>query len=256
MKILNQNIYEKRSTGRRSPALIERINYKIKKDGILSILKLGLRIIKRPVYCSYLKLFRKNKKFLLGTKNYNYLNSWKFHSFENERNIEIPIVLELVKKYKNEQILEVGNVLNQFYNFNHDIIDKYEIGEGIINQDIVDFYPNKKYDLIISVSTFEHIGYDEDIKEKNKPQKAYNHCKNLLNRGGEMLITVPLGYNKYIDNLLKKDKMFFQKKYFMERVGGLFARSWREIPKKEVYNNLRYKKIPFIKKIFIGIFRK
>ncbi|MDF0681510.1 MAG: hypothetical protein P0116_11165 [Candidatus Nitrosocosmicus sp.] len=31
----------------------------------------------------------------------------------------------------------------------HDVIDKYELMDGIINEDIVDYKPKSKYDLIV-----------------------------------------------------------------------------------------------------------
>ena len=55
-----------------------------------------------------------------------------------------------------------------YYKFEHDIVDKYEKKKGIINQDIVDYKPDKKYDLIISISTLEHVGWDETPRENYK----------------------------------------------------------------------------------------
>jgi hypothetical protein len=68
-----------------------------------------------------------------------------------------------VKRYKERNILEIGNVLSHYFPVNHDIVDKYEKADGVINQDVVHFYSPKKYDLIVSVSTLEHVGWDEDL---------------------------------------------------------------------------------------------
>ena len=38
----------------------------------------------------------------------------------------------------------------------------------VINEDITYFQPNHKYDLIVSISTFEHIGFDEDPRDTVK----------------------------------------------------------------------------------------
>ena len=44
-------------------------------------------------------------------------------------------------------------MLSYYFQVSHDILDKYEIVEGIINEDVVDYKSSKKYDLIISVLT-------------------------------------------------------------------------------------------------------
>lgn len=44
--------------------------------------------------------------------------------------------------------------------------------------DIINFKADRKYKLLISISTLEHIGYDEE--EKNL-QKQRMHLLNLLN---------------------------------------------------------------------------
>jgi cyclopropane fatty-acyl-phospholipid synthase-like methyltransferase len=35
----------------------------------------------------------------------------------------------------------------------------------MINEGVVDFHPSKRYDIIVSISTFEHIGLDEKPKD-------------------------------------------------------------------------------------------
>jgi len=67
----------------------------------------------------------------------------------------------MVRKYRGKNILEIGNVLSRHIKLEHDILDKYETAKGVINEDIVDFKSEKKYDLIISISTLEHVGWDE-----------------------------------------------------------------------------------------------
>ena len=54
---------------------------------------------------------------------------------------------------ENKKILEIGNVLNHYFSFNHTVIDKYEEATGVLNVDIVDFDTNEKFDLVVSIST-------------------------------------------------------------------------------------------------------
>ena len=63
-----------------------------------------------------------------------------------------------------KNIFEVGSVLSHYFPINHDVLDKYEKGHGVINQDVVDFKPHNKYDLIVSISTLEHVGFDDNTK--------------------------------------------------------------------------------------------
>src|SRR6202034_3735504 len=100
---------------------------------------------------------------------YNY--TWK-----NERTIEIPIIWDIIRKNPNKEILEVGNVLSHYYQVHHTILDKYEKGDNVINEDVIDFNPKKKYDLIVSISTLEHVGWDE---EPRQPLKILTAVTNL-----------------------------------------------------------------------------
>ena len=117
------------------------------------------------------------------------------------------------------KILEVGNVLSHYHRFAHDVVDKYEQADGVINQDVVDFRPTERYDLIVSVSTLEHIGWDENPKEPKKVLKAIENLKsNCLAHGGVMVITVPLGHNLELDTSLKQGLIDLGKQYYMKRL--------------------------------------
>jgi hypothetical protein len=74
--------------------------------------------------------------------------------------IEVPIIYEMVKEAEayGQKVLEVGNVLSHYFHVNHDIVYKYEKAKGVINEDVINFRLPKKYDLIISISTLEHMG--------------------------------------------------------------------------------------------------
>ena len=135
-------------------------------------------------------------------------------------------VFDLEKTYKGKNILEVGNVLSHYFLVRHDIIDKYEKAKNVINKDITEYNPEKKYDLIISVSTLEHIGWEEKPKKPEKYEIAINHLKKMLVKGGKLIVTLPVGYNSFIDNKLKIRKLGFDKTYFMERYSKY--NEWRQ----------------------------
>ncbi len=138
----------------------------------------------------------------------------------SERAVELPIALSFYKRNKHDTVLEVGNVMHHIMCIpkGYDILDKYEIGKNIINEDVVDYKPNKKYDMIISVSTMEHVGFDEAEKYPNKSLTAIKNIMKLLKPRGKLLITVPLCYNPAIDLMIRKHKIKFTHSYFLKRI--------------------------------------
>lgn len=154
-------------------------------------------------------------------------------------------------------ILEVGNVLSHYFLFNHDIVDKYEKAEGVVNEDVTKITFSKKYDLIISISTLEHVGWDEDPKkqimlnENQKIRQAIDKLRTLLNPGGRIVVTVPVGYNPNLDFLLKSEKTIFDKLFCLKRISN--DNKWVETTWKEIENSKFNKPFPFANGLVIGI---
>ena len=163
-------------------------------------------------------VFVPKTSFILGGERYSYFYHRYNMTWDNERCVELPVVRREMEKFSNESILEVGNVLSHYFHVDHDIVDKYEIARNVINQDIIDFSVEKKYDLIVSISTIEHIGWDESPKDVGKILVAIEKLKKLLNPNGRLLITLPIGYNKYMDALIFDEKIHFDKMYFVARI--------------------------------------
>jgi cyclopropane fatty-acyl-phospholipid synthase-like methyltransferase len=150
--------------------------------------------------------------------------------------------------------LEVGNVLSHYYPVHHDIVDKYEKAPGVTNVDIRNFDTPKDYDLIVSISTIEHVGYDEaefekapgddeaplkaqESKDSKSPEEpvsiAIENLKSHLSQAGKIVITVPLGYNPALDRLLKEKKIFTDIRY-LKRISK--NNIWREANGTEIQN--------------------
>lgn len=186
-----------------------------------------------------------HRTFIVNGKRLRYFLN-RYQAVDSERSIEIPIAMDFIsesaKLYADNQIngshsiLELGNVINHYFEFRHTVIDKYEKWPGVLNVDVTDFASDEKYDLIISISTVEHIGYDEKVKCKSKPLKALIGLQNLLASGGKMLITVPLGYNPEIDKIVKDSLFTFKEKYFLKRVS--YTNTWKETTMEDA---LKYK---------------
>ena len=190
----------------------------------------------------YLK-FKSSRSFRFNGKKYNYFYHKYSITWNNERTIEVPIIWKIVKKYKNKNILEVGNVLSHFFDFQHDIVDKYEIADGVINQDVVDFKPLKKYDLIVAISTLEHVGWDETPREPLKIFRAIENLKSLMTENGKIIITLPKGHSPVLDKLLSENKLKFSEQYFLKRISRnnkWKQTNWKKISKSVYGYPIRY----------------
>jgi len=187
----------------------------------------------------FYKIFLTFRKFWYRGNKYKYFYHRYNAAFTNERVIEVPISRKILEKYKGQDILEVGNVLNRYYSLDHEVIDKHEKYHGVINQDVINFNPDKLYDLIISISTLEHVGFSMgEKKESGKFQKAVNNLLRLLRSGGLFFITLPMFYNEEIDTLIINNKMVFQEEYFMKRVSAL--NQWVQVEKRDALTGPRY----------------
>jgi SAM-dependent methyltransferase len=169
-----------------------------------------------------------------------------------ERVIEIPIINGFVEEHRGKRILEVGNVLSHYLPVEHDVLDKYEKGRDIINQDVVDFKPSLKYDLIVSISTLEHVGWDEFPKNPMKILHALDNLKRCLATGGKMVITFPLGYNSEMDRLLKRGELNFNEQYYLKRI--TIDNRWVETALEDVINTKYDEPFLFANALVIGIF--
>jgi len=168
-----------------------------------------------------------DKVFKFQGNTFSYFYHEYNRTWENERAIEVPIIWEIVERHRARNILEVGNVLSHYFPVNHDIVDKYEKADGVINQDVVYFQPSKRYDLIISISTLEHVGWDEEPRDPAKILLAIENLERLLAPGGKMIITLPLGYNSELDKLLREGMIQFTRRFFLKRISK--DNQWKEV---------------------------
>jgi len=208
----------------------------VREEGLYWTFKAAMRNAFEHADLYYYKLFMP-ADFVFRNKTYHYFYHGYNHSWLSERTIEIPIIWEKVNSSKGKQILELGNVLSHYFPIHHDVLDKYEKAPGVINADVVDFKPHKKYDLIVSISTLEHVSWDEDVRDRTKALRAVQNLRKCLAPGGEIIITVPIGYNTDLDDLLLEGKLRFDEQRFMKRITN--SNRWVEAAWKDV-KNARY----------------
>ncbi|KKQ51509.1 MAG: hypothetical protein UT40_C0006G0026 [Candidatus Woesebacteria bacterium GW2011_GWA1_39_21b] len=204
----------------------------------------------------FYKVFRSQKYFEFQGKKYRYFYHLYNRTVASERVIEIPIAKKYTDQFKGKNILEVGNVLSHYFQINHDVLDKYEKAPGVINKDVVSFNAVKKYDLIISVSTMEHVGYLGD-KERNpvKFSKGIKNLKKQLKKRGLMVVTLPIFFNPYIAKKIKLKTMPFNKEYFLKR--NSFVNEWQEIDRKTALQAAGYDKYyANSDTLYVGVYEK
>lgn len=203
------------------------------------------------LFCKYYFLKTISTTFTFKNKEYKYFNHIYNHTWNNERRVEIPIIWNIIKDKKSLNILEVGNVLSHYFPISHDVLDKYEKGTFVINEDVVTFKPKKKYDYIVSISTLEHVGWDEPEKDKTKIIHAFNNLRSMLTRNGKLIFTIPLGYNPYMDDIITHGKLHLTKQYYLKRISK--DNLWKEFKLNKTSRILYNNPFPNGNAIILGI---
>ncbi len=157
----------------------------------------------------------------------------------NERTVEVALALPLLETARGP-VLEVGNVLTQHGYGGHTVVDRYEAAEGVLNVDIADFDDGVRYGLILSISTLEHVGWDEQPRDSTKISRVLDRLlRHLLAPGGRFFATVPMGHNPHLDRLLLENQTGTELA-FLRRLDA--AGHWRPVPRAELgeplYNHL------------------
>jgi len=183
------------------------------------------RSMKINVGYLYHTLFRLYMVFAFQGSSYIYFFSRYNTTWRNEWCVEIPIVLEILGKHQGREILEVGNVLSHYCPVTHDIVDKYEVLEGSINQDVAYLRTSKKYNLFLSISTMEDVGRDGNPCDRLKIQgesvkilRALGNLQGCLALGGMIVMTICVGYNSQLDRSLAEGKIVFCKQLCLKRI--------------------------------------
>lgn len=120
----------------------------------------------------------------------------------SERGVEVPVAVAFVDSFAAGAVgLEVGNVLSHYGPVHHRVVDKYERASGVENRDVFEIRADVPFDFIVTVSTVEHVGWDEPERDLTAAVRAIDHLRSLLRHDGRLLVTAPLGYNPALDTL-------------------------------------------------------
>ena len=192
----------------------------------------------------------------------------------NERSIEIPIVRYWLDKGDYTEALEIGNVSNYYYRYFQDtlrckvVVDKNERACGVINKDIADYDPGRKFDFIFSISTFEHMDADRGRNAAYKPgqsrlkTQAADNIKHvgdaILAPGGRFVVTFPAAYEPQLDESVHAGD--FEKCGFSQvHVAAYKKRApmrWEEISLDEARSAEYNAPLPAVNVLYVAVFTK
>ncbi len=156
------------------------------------------------------------------------------YTWMNERAAELALAREVVDGVPDADLLEVGNVLAHYIREGHTVVDRYEQAPAVINADVVDLDLQQRFALIVSISTLEHVGFDEDVADTDKPARAVERLRGLLAPGGRLWATIPVGYNPELDRRLRDDGLGFDRVRALRRDSHRLG--WREAALDEVWD--------------------
>ena len=160
-----------------------------------------------------------------------YLRHSYNHADQNMRTVEIPIASYYTARSNPRRTLEVGNVLSHYVAAPHAVID---MREGKIKADVMTMTPpDKRFTLIVSISTLEHIGFGKySAGVAYTPEQIEARLTGWLRDGGGMVATLPIGYNAEWDKAVA-DGALDATVHFMRRLDD--ANHWQECDLAEAF---------------------
>jgi hypothetical protein len=221
-------------------------------------LRVALRIapieIRTRATAHALRVYRRDP-FLLDGERYRYLFHHYNTTWRNERTVEVPIAIRMLQRHIGARVLEVGNVLHWYSRAvqgtaGREIVDKYEVAPRVRNIDIADYVPEMRYGAIVTLSTMEHVGWDEERRDPGKAASVIERMHGWLEPGGELLATIPLGYHAELDRRLLDGPQLFEHVSFMRRRSA--DNRWVQAPPGEVRGARYGSPFPFANALAVG----
>lgn len=172
-------------------------------------------------------------EFGFGGERYRYLYHRYKHTWLTERAVEVPIAQAIVDRHAGGRILEVGNVLSHYREQNHLVVDKYEQAPGVLNRDVLELDDLGPFELVVAISTLEHVGHDEEPRDPALALEAVRRLEALLAPGGRLVLTVPVGYHPGLDEAFRSGALPVARASALRR--GSLGPHWHERAPEEVW---------------------
>jgi SAM-dependent methyltransferase len=157
----------------------------------------------------------------------------------NERAVELAVARRWLDERQGDG-LEVGNVTSHYWAATHRIVDLYEQAEGVENVDL--FTVEDRFDWVLAISTVEHVRWD-DAHDPSGGPAAVQHLRSLLKPEGQLLVTIPFGWNPPLDQELPLGADWWQ---CWQRAGN----DWEMSDAEPVGYGPRW-----ANKVFVGVWR-
>jgi len=193
-----------------------------------------------------------DRTFDLGGRPIHYVRHHYNRAWRNERTVELALAYDYLDRNRGKRLLEVGNVLSHYRpDVNHDVLDKYERSPEVMNEDIVDFMPDVPYEAVLSISTLEHVGWDERPRDPDKVLRAYEQLRKIVAPEGTMLLTCPIGQNPHLDRYIAEGRIDFPERHYLRRVSK--DNEWREVGLDDVRGARYHQPYRNANAVFVGI---
>lgn len=171
--------------------------------------------------------------FVWGDREVSYFVHRYHYTWLNERAVEVALALDLLEQHPGAEVLEIGNVLSHYADLTHAVVDKYERAPGVLNADVADLDLDRRFDVVMAISTLEHVGLDEDVVDEGKPARAIERLRAHVRPGGLLWITHPVGYNEALDAQLRSGAIPSSRMRALRR--DHHRNVWREVPPEQVW---------------------
>jgi hypothetical protein len=200
--------------------LLDSFRFHLAQDGVKGVAEETLDVGKAYLTYPFAKRSRAGRTLSIAGRDVPYMLHHYNRAWRNERTVELTLAREFLEATTAGRTLEIGNVLSHYWPVDHVILDKYEHSPGVLNIDVVDYVPETPYDRVVSISTLEHVGWDEFPREPDKVLRAYRNIRTFVRDGGSILLTCPLGQNPHLDEYLRAGEIDFPVQRYFRRVSA------------------------------------
>ena len=231
--------------------LLHRASEELSQHGIGGMIRQVVDKVVAYGQCPWKRLTYSRQSFRFGNQRFNYASHSYNVTWRNERAVEVPVLMSFLRKRGYGcRILELGNVSRYYGVTNCTIVDKYEQCYGVTNQDFVDFNDEEQYDGFVSISTIEHIGYDEPERDPDKILKVFSKLGSLVRDNSSVLVSFPTGYNEHLDAHLAAGRLPFQHVGFLKRIDK--ANHWEECSQEDALSRRYNSTFPYANAVAFG----
>lgn len=168
-----------------------------------------------------------------------------------ERAVEVPIARSFLAGARPDRVLEIGHVLGHYGPGEHTVVDKYEQAPGVLNRDVFELDDLGRFDRLVAISTLEHVGWDEEPRDRGRSAASLHAVRRLIAPGGKLLVTVPVGYHPGLDSAIKAGEFRFASARALRR--RRFGPHWDEVAPESVWGTPYDFLLYSARALFVGV---